>query len=205
MHQDSPVPPGPPDFSYRKHHCSPSRVHRLVMFSNLYLSRICKDKTLFQLGVKFPHCLEKVESVVSRWESDHLSLFSTCSETHYGTKKYLQSVWGSGLHGFSLRVPLRHTWGRNVIHVHVFFWTVLLHVHTRPAQGKKDLPRLPAGPGVLRRHKHFEDFYDVLSPAWMCGERTALVSFSHCVAEEGSNCLLVQLGKGCVSLHWTVL
>uniref|UniRef100_A0A663EI44 NLR family CARD domain containing 5 n=1 Tax=Aquila chrysaetos chrysaetos TaxID=223781 RepID=A0A663EI44_AQUCH len=27
---------------------------------------ICKDKTLFQLGVKFPHCLEKVESVVSR-------------------------------------------------------------------------------------------------------------------------------------------
>lgn len=121
MHQDSPVPPGPPDFSYRKHHCSPSRVHRLVMFSNLYLSRICKDKTLFQLGVKFPHCLEKVESVVSRWESDHLSLFSTCSETHYGTKKYLQSVRGSCLHGFSLRVPLRHTWGRNVIHVHVFF------------------------------------------------------------------------------------
>ncbi|XP_035754629.1 protein NLRC5 isoform X4 [Egretta garzetta] len=27
---------------------------------------ICKDKTLFQLGIKFPHCLEKVESVVSR-------------------------------------------------------------------------------------------------------------------------------------------
>ncbi|XP_074896643.1 protein NLRC5 isoform X7 [Buteo buteo] len=27
---------------------------------------ICKEKTLFQLGVKFPHCLEKVESVVSR-------------------------------------------------------------------------------------------------------------------------------------------
>ncbi|XP_074769580.1 protein NLRC5 [Athene noctua] len=27
---------------------------------------ICKDKTLFQLGVSFPHCLEKVESVVSR-------------------------------------------------------------------------------------------------------------------------------------------
>ncbi|NXL08810.1 NLRC5 protein, partial [Mesembrinibis cayennensis] len=27
---------------------------------------ICKDKTLFQLGVRFPHCLEKVESVVSR-------------------------------------------------------------------------------------------------------------------------------------------
>uniref|UniRef100_A0A8B9NN45 NLR family CARD domain containing 5 n=1 Tax=Accipiter nisus TaxID=211598 RepID=A0A8B9NN45_9AVES len=27
---------------------------------------IRKDKTLFQLGVKFPHCLEKVESVVSR-------------------------------------------------------------------------------------------------------------------------------------------
>ncbi|KAM6064590.1 protein NLRC5 isoform 15-T15 [Theristicus caerulescens] len=27
---------------------------------------ICKDKTLFQLGVRFPRCLEKVESVVSR-------------------------------------------------------------------------------------------------------------------------------------------
>ncbi|NWS67459.1 NLRC5 protein, partial [Crotophaga sulcirostris] len=27
---------------------------------------ICKDKNLFQLGVTFPHCLEKVESVVSR-------------------------------------------------------------------------------------------------------------------------------------------
>ncbi|XP_010286930.1 PREDICTED: protein NLRC5-like, partial [Phaethon lepturus] len=27
---------------------------------------ICKDKTLFQLGVRFPHCLEKAESVVSR-------------------------------------------------------------------------------------------------------------------------------------------
>ncbi|XP_010084097.1 PREDICTED: protein NLRC5, partial [Pterocles gutturalis] len=27
---------------------------------------ICKDKTLFQLGISFPHCLEKVESVVSR-------------------------------------------------------------------------------------------------------------------------------------------
>ncbi|NXF36027.1 NLRC5 protein, partial [Nyctibius bracteatus] len=27
---------------------------------------ICKDKTLLQLGVRFPHCLEKVESVVSR-------------------------------------------------------------------------------------------------------------------------------------------
>ncbi|NXW55898.1 NLRC5 protein, partial [Eurystomus gularis] len=27
---------------------------------------ICKDKTLFQLGIRFPHCLEKVESVVSR-------------------------------------------------------------------------------------------------------------------------------------------
>uniref|UniRef100_A0A8C4UZG9 NLR family CARD domain containing 5 n=1 Tax=Falco tinnunculus TaxID=100819 RepID=A0A8C4UZG9_FALTI len=27
---------------------------------------ICKDKTLFQLGVRFPHCPEKVESVVSR-------------------------------------------------------------------------------------------------------------------------------------------
>ncbi|XP_010115939.1 PREDICTED: protein NLRC5, partial [Chlamydotis macqueenii] len=27
---------------------------------------ICKDKTLFQLGVKFPHCLEKMESVISR-------------------------------------------------------------------------------------------------------------------------------------------
>ncbi|NWI27802.1 NLRC5 protein, partial [Sula dactylatra] len=27
---------------------------------------ICKDKTLFRLGVKFPHCLEKAESVISR-------------------------------------------------------------------------------------------------------------------------------------------
>ncbi|NXX97380.1 NLRC5 protein, partial [Centropus bengalensis] len=27
---------------------------------------ICKDKSLFQLGVTFPHCVEKVESVVSR-------------------------------------------------------------------------------------------------------------------------------------------
>ncbi|KAM6409014.1 protein NLRC5 [Rhynochetos jubatus] len=27
---------------------------------------ICKDKSLFQLGVRFPHCPEKVESVVSR-------------------------------------------------------------------------------------------------------------------------------------------
>ncbi|NXF51562.1 NLRC5 protein, partial [Oceanites oceanicus] len=27
---------------------------------------ICKDKTLFQLGIRFPHCLEKAESVVSR-------------------------------------------------------------------------------------------------------------------------------------------
>ncbi|XP_051485382.1 protein NLRC5 [Apus apus] len=27
---------------------------------------ICKDKTLFQLGMRFPHCLEKVEAVVSR-------------------------------------------------------------------------------------------------------------------------------------------
>ncbi|NWV45729.1 NLRC5 protein, partial [Daphoenositta chrysoptera] len=27
---------------------------------------ICKDKTLFQLVIRFPHCLEKVESVISR-------------------------------------------------------------------------------------------------------------------------------------------
>ncbi|XP_065704064.1 protein NLRC5 [Patagioenas fasciata] len=35
-------------------------------YGNITEIVICKDKTLFQLGVKFPHCLEKVESVVSR-------------------------------------------------------------------------------------------------------------------------------------------
>ncbi|KAM6324853.1 LOW QUALITY PROTEIN: protein NLRC5 [Podargus strigoides] len=33
---------------------------------NITAIMICKDKTLFQLGLRFPHCLEKVESVVSR-------------------------------------------------------------------------------------------------------------------------------------------
>ncbi|XP_068026233.1 protein NLRC5 [Melanerpes formicivorus] len=28
--------------------------------------RICKEETLFQLGIRFPHCLEKMESVISR-------------------------------------------------------------------------------------------------------------------------------------------
>ncbi|NWX03563.1 NLRC5 protein, partial [Caloenas nicobarica] len=35
-------------------------------YGNITEIAICKDKHLFQLGVKFPHCLEKVESVVSR-------------------------------------------------------------------------------------------------------------------------------------------
>lgn len=36
------------------------------MFSNLYLFRICKDKPLFQLVIRFPNCPEKAESVISR-------------------------------------------------------------------------------------------------------------------------------------------
>uniref|UniRef100_A0A8C0UJE6 NLR family CARD domain containing 5 n=1 Tax=Cyanistes caeruleus TaxID=156563 RepID=A0A8C0UJE6_CYACU len=37
-----------------------------MLFSNLYLFRICKDKSLFQLVIRFPSCLEKTESVISR-------------------------------------------------------------------------------------------------------------------------------------------
>ncbi|NXF68505.1 NLRC5 protein, partial [Ciccaba nigrolineata] len=39
---------------------------------------ICKDKTLFQLGVSFPHCLEKVESVVSRLNLDKPEIKHAC-------------------------------------------------------------------------------------------------------------------------------
>ncbi|KFW81197.1 Protein NLRC5, partial [Manacus vitellinus] len=45
---------------------------------------ICKDKTLFQLDVRFPHCLEKVESVVSR--------LSQCKPEIRQTSFY-QRVW----------------------------------------------------------------------------------------------------------------
>ncbi|NXC50722.1 NLRC5 protein, partial [Penelope pileata] len=34
---------------------------------NITAITICKEKSLFQLDVRFPHCLEKVGSVVSRW------------------------------------------------------------------------------------------------------------------------------------------
>ncbi|KAI6077473.1 Protein NLRC5 isoform X1 [Aix galericulata] len=35
-------------------------------FGNITAIMVCKDKSLFQLGVRFPCCLEKVDSVVSR-------------------------------------------------------------------------------------------------------------------------------------------
>ncbi|NXE11077.1 NLRC5 protein, partial [Lophotis ruficrista] len=45
---------------------------------------ICKDKTLFQLGVRFPHCLEKMESVISRLnlqpEIKHTSFYQRVRE-----------------------------------------------------------------------------------------------------------------------------
>ncbi|NXG01047.1 NLRC5 protein, partial [Sakesphorus luctuosus] len=38
----------------------------LQVCGNITEITICKDRTLFQLDVRFPHCLEKVESVISR-------------------------------------------------------------------------------------------------------------------------------------------
>lgn len=58
-------------------------------------SRIRKEKSLFQLGVRLPHCLEKVGSVVSRWEGISLfSLFccSPCDEKYFKVFEALSSM-----------------------------------------------------------------------------------------------------------------
>ncbi|NXK51508.1 NLRC5 protein, partial [Chauna torquata] len=45
---------------------------------NITAITICKDKSLFQLGIRFPYCLEKVESVVSRWNLNEPEIKRAC-------------------------------------------------------------------------------------------------------------------------------
>lgn len=57
------------------------------------------------------------------------------------------------------------------------------------------LPSLQDQECSLRRLEHFRDCYNMLVSAWTSRERTASVSFSLCVVEEGNTDLLVQLGR----------
>ncbi|NXE96961.1 NLRC5 protein, partial [Menura novaehollandiae] len=62
---------GPLKISIEEPWVSKERVMSLLELAvqacgNITEITICKDKTLFQLVIRFPHCLEKVESVISR-------------------------------------------------------------------------------------------------------------------------------------------